>query len=1157
MTCNGELQLVNNGYEGLVVAISEDVPEEHCNHLIYGLQRNFLHLLYREFSSQLWSLTGSRASLRNAIVAIPNSWRTENSGCSFITSVTPFSTPESHILITTSHPVFGSRPWVHQTRACGQPGDYIEIGESLLRSIANDTYNFVAKLLTAEWVKFRWGTFEEKGFPGDPLYPSKYRNPFTGSFQPNTCTDYRNPLVPICPYRSHTPEAPTKHNAQCQGKAAWDVVYQSQDFADGRNSPSTNMAFFVPTLKFVQEKAVRLVLVVEDTNIMNIQERWEFVRKALRRVVVYDVPDDTYVAIVIFNSVAKTTAPLMKLESFSDIRQKIGSSLPRNPSTVPESYKCIKCGFREAMRILTTDSFDAAGANIILVTTGNPATHHKAADEMLELALKHRVKVDTIIYPQTEHRAQIGASNGLESLVANTKGNSFTVMDEGVGKDSKLNMMVALMDALFSSVCASSSQTATGSPVIIHSKYYPGGTDIISEGSFNVDDSFGPAIRFLVFYYDLNHVGNTLQLTSSSGQIIDAINMQEDGDSNAIFFFNNVVERGVWKYQIENRADSHQGLHVQVTGTESAVRKVRLKVWTNGPHAVINMTEQLAPVIIYAEIKDGNLPILNAKVKAKLQRLGNDISGSSYITMVFDLFDHGLGDPDITGDDGVYSRYLPTMYGSAGYYQLSVTADDNYGHAYTPVSETLLYQSVSEKLTMCCGSKIRYENTQKVTPFHRSVVYGVLDVVSIPPSNDNVPPNRVLDLQASVNQTNGEVQLHWTAPGDDNDWGRANHYEINLATSWSMAKHFEGEYLQSIPIPAEVGTKQQFSLIIEEYDRTLYLAMRGVDELGNRGDVSNIVMLWVPRPLTTAQTITTPQYFQSTDNDAKPYEQEVTEKLSADGITIQDLFIITASTGGFIVIMVAIATSCHCFVSRRKYHHKTDIVTLNPSLIIKTNSTTNLKGNDRQHDSDSDNKEKETSSRIFHKNSLVSNTKFPGESTVVTTLNISPQHCFPDVTLTSDKLCTDSSTSTYHICPNETSYINENYNEYLNLQDNSFPSNSLNTNMSLELPTSSAQVPASYKQRDYLTKAYAFPYGEGMIAYNLDTTYPDVQAPNYVILHQAQDSCTDTGPPSSPLKMVTKETSNASPNSNLSSKPTTVVSAEVFVDSKNCNATHV
>ena len=35
---HGPLELVDNGYEGLVIAITEDVPQDHCNHVIHGLK---------------------------------------------------------------------------------------------------------------------------------------------------------------------------------------------------------------------------------------------------------------------------------------------------------------------------------------------------------------------------------------------------------------------------------------------------------------------------------------------------------------------------------------------------------------------------------------------------------------------------------------------------------------------------------------------------------------------------------------------------------------------------------------------------------------------------------------------------------------------------------------------------------------------------------------------------------------------------------------------------------------------------------------------------------------------------------------------------------------------------------------------------------------
>ena len=62
----------------------------------------------------------------------------------------------------------------------------------------------------------------------------------------------------------------------------------------------------------------------------------------------------------------------------------MGSALPRNPSPVPDSHKCILCGLREAVNALRGAGVGgafggagvgggaggAAGARIILVTQG-------------------------------------------------------------------------------------------------------------------------------------------------------------------------------------------------------------------------------------------------------------------------------------------------------------------------------------------------------------------------------------------------------------------------------------------------------------------------------------------------------------------------------------------------------------------------------------------------------------------------------------------------------------------------------------------------------------------------------------------------------------------------------------------------------------------
>lgn len=138
----------------------------------------------------MWSATGGRASLRKVTVALPRVWRTDALSCSLLNPLTESSAPtEGHIRITTSHPVFGARPWTQQTQSCGRQGDFIQMGGDLLRAASNDSHAHSARLLLAEWAKFRWGVFDERGHANDPLFPPTFRDPNTHQFAATSCTD--------------------------------------------------------------------------------------------------------------------------------------------------------------------------------------------------------------------------------------------------------------------------------------------------------------------------------------------------------------------------------------------------------------------------------------------------------------------------------------------------------------------------------------------------------------------------------------------------------------------------------------------------------------------------------------------------------------------------------------------------------------------------------------------------------------------------------------------------------------------------------------------------------------------------------------------------------------------------------------------------------
>ncbi|XP_042238989.1 calcium-activated chloride channel regulator 4A-like [Homarus americanus] len=943
----------------------------------------------------MWSATEGRASLREVTVALPRAWRTDALSCSLLTPLMDSSSPtEGHVRITAPHPVFGARPWTQQSQGCGRQGDFIQMGGDLLRAASNDSHAHVARLLLTEWAKFRWGVFDERGHTNDPLYPPTFRDPNThqwaatgcadGAVKGNTCDPsqpgcsftpepYNNnhlstsllafPELPtvrlFCNGTNHNRVAPTKHNSLCGGRSAWEIIQQTPDFVGGRNSASNGSRGLDPILRFVQQASPRYVIVIEDTATMNLQRRWEFLRKAMRRVVVYDVPDGAHVGVVTFHSVARTVAPLTYIESEdSDMRQRVGSSLPRNPSPVPESHKCLICGMQEALRVLDADGKNGDGSILILITTGSGPTPQREVDEMTYLAKQRHLKVEAVLYPLTERRGAAAATHGLESLMAATQGSIHTVMDEGVGNDSKVKMMVALMDALLAAVQKNAPPSAPGAPVLVHSAAYPGGIASMSAGSFALDDSLGPNARFSVYYYDLNHVGNAIELTAPSGQKIASVNVQEeDGDVNMIFISLEKAERGLWTYSVENRADSHQGLYVQVTSKRNSSLGLQVRLWTSSGSRPVNSSDPSTPVVIYAEVKASVAPIMDARVVAKIQRLGTNATGSNYQPIFLDLWDNGIGDPDVTKGDGVYSRYLPPLPGNPGRYLLSADIDYNSGLAVIAKGPPTRHHKTSSShlphyyqhgydnwnsAETCCGNGLPHVHTRRAAPFLRHVTWGVLEVVSPPSVRDNVPPSRILDLRVEVNDTVHEISLRWTAPGDDWDVDRAHHYEAVVAPFWREARAFQGDRLTGLPQPLPAGTLHTTSLHFTRYEELWYVTVRAVDEAGNIGGMGNIAALWVPRPPTTYEITTRTQPALTTSgNYTMPSELGSGRPVGITELQLEDVAVILGSIGGFLLVVAALVSYCYCHTTkRRKQKHEKDVekVQGSGSVMVKSRS---------------------------------------------------------------------------------------------------------------------------------------------------------------------------------------------------------------------------
>ena len=174
-----------------------------------------------------------------------------------------------------------------------------------------------------EWSKFRYGVFEEHGYPGDPLYPMFYsKQIFTAQgarnvVKPNLCTNIEptgsmetltggtcgtnsengmpsddcifvvdgpssiESSVMAVPYldgndqwcdlteeRLHNSEIPTKHNTMCEGLSVFEVVRQSPDFSGYK---PLNNTFSPPSFSILRPRSSTeaFVLTLDYSGSMN------------------------------------------------------------------------------------------------------------------------------------------------------------------------------------------------------------------------------------------------------------------------------------------------------------------------------------------------------------------------------------------------------------------------------------------------------------------------------------------------------------------------------------------------------------------------------------------------------------------------------------------------------------------------------------------------------------------------------------------------------------------------------------------------------------------------------------------------------------------------------------------------------------------------
>jgi len=105
---------------------------------------------------------------------------------------------------------------------------------------------------------------------------------------------------------------------------------------------------------------------------------------------------------------------------------------------------------------------------------------------------------------------------------------------------------------------------------------------------------------------------------------------------------------------------------------------------------------------------------------------------------------------------------------------------------------------------------------------------------------DNVPPGAVTDL-AVVSASASSISLKWKAPGDDDNDGTAQSYDLRYSTSPINDGNFgNATPVNPVPNPAKAGTVQNAVASGLESGTTYYFALTAKDAAGNESGLSNV-----------------------------------------------------------------------------------------------------------------------------------------------------------------------------------------------------------------------------------------------------------------------------------------------------------------------------
>ncbi|XP_065265410.1 calcium-activated chloride channel regulator 1-like [Emys orbicularis] len=851
------VQLKNGGYEDIVIAINPELPEDH------NIIRN-IQAMVKEASTYLFNATKQRFFFKAVKIIIPLHWLPKPEYLSVKTE----SYDKADVIVANPFLKYGDDPYTLQYGGCGEKGRYIHFTPNfLLNDALHNIYGSRAKVFVHEWAHLRWGVFDE--FNNDaPFYVSvnsgketveatRCSADITGKYIVQSCTgnscttreceyDQQTKLyeagckfvpekpqnapasimymqslpsvVDFCDQSTHNEKATNLQNKMCNYKSTWEVIMNSPDFS---NTSPINSASppFETSFSLLQTKDRVVCLVLDVSGSMGSYNRINRLYQAAEIFLLQIIEMDSWVGIVTFHSTAQITCNLRQIVS-ENVRQDLIKCLPTSAGGGAK----ICAGVRKGFEVIKQKYSNLHGSEIVLLTNGE--------DSHMSTCLKEVEESGLII-----HTIALGPSAApeLEQFSDMTGGLKFYATDT---VDSN-----GLIDA-FSGI-SSGSGTISEQSIQLESTAQSVAVKQWMDGTVTVDSTVGKD-TFFVVTWDRSTSPPDIFLWDpkekeyrTSNFTVSNLNLQ-----TARLNIAGTAEVGNWFYRIQNNHTESQIISMIVTSRPAslAVPPVTVKAHMNK-----DTNNFPNPMVIYAEVSQGFLPVLHATVMATVEPQ----TGSA---VELKLLDDGSG-ADITKNDGIYSKYFTSFKGN-GRYNLKVHIQERnqtvrLGHRQSRALYVPGYIENDEiKMNAPRPEASDDEIQAKLGSFNRVATGDSFVVKNVPlgGTTDVFPPCKIVDLEAQYEED--KIHLFWTAPGNDLDVGQAERYIIKMSESLpDLRNTFEDatSVNTSSLVPKPAGTKESFQFRPENFtienDTIIYFAMCAVDNASLTSEVSSIAQV--------------------------------------------------------------------------------------------------------------------------------------------------------------------------------------------------------------------------------------------------------------------------------------------------------------------------